>query len=142
MTASEAMAQFYCDVIQEICGVKRGCQPNQRDAVANILVLNRAAAKLAAWAWYSPDVVSIDRKMRAATQVAAWTPDPANVARYDIARRPWIPEEEQIVRAHSIKEAAKLLGRTEQNVRNRKRRLRGSDTRAAWLNSIQGNAIQ
>jgi hypothetical protein len=58
-TASEALAAFFCEVIQEVCGVARSARPNQRDGVANILVLNCAAAKLAAWAWYSPEAIGI-----------------------------------------------------------------------------------
>jgi hypothetical protein len=137
VTASPALAEFFCGVIKEICGVTRTARPNQRDAVYNILVVNLAAAKLAAWAWHSPDAISIDRKLDAATQVAAWTPDPANAYRYAITRRQWTPEEDELLRTHSIAEAAKLLGRTEQSVGVRRARLRGSETRAAWLRSIQ-----
>jgi hypothetical protein len=142
VTASKPMAEFYCEVVQEVCGVTRSSRPNQRDGVANILVLNLAAATLAAWAWRSPDAISIDRKQRAAMQVAAWTPDPANADRYNIVRKQWTPEEDQLIRIHSVTEAAKLLGRTEKSVQVRRARLRGSEARAAWLSSIQAKTIQ
>ncbi|MFG3340128.1 LAGLIDADG family homing endonuclease [Glycomyces sp. NPDC048151] len=142
VTASPALAEFFCEVLQEVCGVARTARQNQRDGVANIIVVNTAAAKLATWAWYSPDALSIDRKLRAATQVAAWVPDPANAARYDIVRKAWTPEEDQPIEEHSIAEAAALLGRTEKSVSARRSRLRGSAARAAWLRSIQEKTIQ
>jgi hypothetical protein len=137
VTASPGLAEFFCRVVKEVCGVDRTARPNARDGVANIVLFNAAAVKLAAWAWHSPEAIGIDRKREAAAKVAAWTPDPANAARYNIVRRSWTPEEDQIVRAHSIEKAAKLLGRTEGSVRSRRGRLLGSDARAAWLNSIQ-----
>jgi hypothetical protein len=75
-------------------------------------------------------------------QVAAWTPDPANADRYNIVRKQWTPEEDQLIRIHSVTEAAKLLGRTEKSVQVRRARLRGSEARAAWLSSIQAKTIQ
>ncbi|GAA2132488.1 hypothetical protein GALLR39Z86_23690 [Glycomyces algeriensis] len=81
---------------------------------------------MAAWAWYSPGAIGIDRKLKSATQVAAWAPDPTKVGRYGVARKRWTPEEDQIVRVHSIAEAAKLLGRTEQSVNLRRWRLRNA----------------
>lgn len=142
VTASPALAKFFCDVVQEVCDVTRTARLNQRDGVANIMVVNMAAAKLAAWAWHSPDAISIERKLNAATQVAAWAPDPANAARYGIARKAWTPEEDQLIEEHSIAEAAALLGRTEKSVAARRSRLRGSAARAEWLRSIQEKTIQ
>lgn len=142
VTASKPMAEFYCEVVQEVCGVTRSPRLNQRDGVANILVLNLAAAALAAWAWHSPDTVSIGRKLRAATQVAGWTPDSANAYRYNIVRKQWTPEEDELIRTHSVAEAAKLMGRTEKSVEVRRARLRSSEVRAAWLGSIQPKTIQ
>ncbi|WP_157124890.1 LAGLIDADG family homing endonuclease [Nocardia pseudovaccinii] len=49
VTASPAAAEFFCHVIQTVCGVTRTARPNQRDGVSNVMVLNVAAAKLAAW---------------------------------------------------------------------------------------------
>ncbi|PRY62238.1 LAGLIDADG family homing endonuclease [Glycomyces artemisiae] len=124
VTASEPLAAFFCDVVQEVCGVTRTARPNRRDGVANIMVLNGAAAKLAAWVWNPPEAIGIDRKREAAIQVAAWTPDPAKAGRYGVARKRWTPEEDRIVLSCTQSEAAALLGRTLQSVSLRKWRLR------------------
>jgi hypothetical protein len=131
VTASPALAEFFCSVIKEICGIDRSARPNTRDGVSNILVLNIAAAKLAAWAWYSPDALGIDRKRRAAAMVAAWKPDPAKAGRYGVARKRWTPEEDQIVLSHTQAEAARLLGRTPQSVNLRRWRLRNASAEEA-----------
>lgn len=124
VTASKPLAAFFCGIVQEVCGVARTARPNQRDGVANVMVLNHAAAKLAAWAWYSPEAISIDRKREAAVQVAAWAPDPAKAGRYGVARKRWTPEEDRIVLSCTQSEAAALLGRTQQSVSLRRWRLR------------------
>jgi hypothetical protein len=127
VTASPVLAEFFCGVIKEVCGVDRTARPNTRDGVSNILVLNVAAAKLAAWAWYSPDAISIDRKLKAAAQVAAWAPDPSKAGRYGNPRKRWTPEEDEVVLGHSVKEAAVLLDRTAQSVSLRRWRLRNAE---------------
>jgi hypothetical protein len=137
VTASEALAAFFCEVIADVCGVTRNARPNRRDGVANILVLNNAAARLAAWAWYSPDAISIDRKLQAAIRVASWAPDPAKAGRYDVARKRWIPEEDRIVLSHTASEAARILGRTPQSVNVRRWRLRNGECGGGQAKTIQ-----
>jgi LAGLIDADG-like domain len=73
-TASPAVAEFFCQVVQEVCGVTRTARSNRRDGVFNIMVRNAAAAHLAAWVWHSADVLGLERKRMAAQQVAAWIP--------------------------------------------------------------------
>lgn len=128
VTASPALADFFCGVVKEVCGVDRTARPNTRDGVANIMVVNLAAAALAAWAWHSPDAVGIDRKREAAVKVAAWAPDPAKTGRYGVSRKRWSREDDLIVLTHSIAEAARLLDRTKQSVNLRRWRLRNAQS--------------
>lgn len=145
VTASPALAEFFCVVVKEVCGVDRTARPNARDGVANIMVLNLAAAKLAAWAWYAPSAIGIDRKREAAALVSAWKPDPAKSSRYGVARKRWTPEEDRIVLSHTQADAARILGRTMQSVNLRSWRLRnnligGEPTEAS--NRVQEKTIQ
>ncbi|MFD4428066.1 LAGLIDADG family homing endonuclease [Nocardia sp. NPDC058497] len=124
VTASPAAAEFFCRAVRNVCGVERSCRPNQRDGVRNIMVLNRGAAQLAAWAWYSPDVIGIERKSAAAAGVAQWSPSAAKAGRYGVTRQRWTALEDAVVLEHPPMEAAKLLGRTVSSVSARQWRLR------------------
>jgi hypothetical protein len=127
VTASPAIAAFFCDVVRDVCGVVRTARPNTRDGVYNILVLNRAAARLANWVWYSPDVLGLDRKKVAALKVASWQPAAEKVSRYDVLRKPWTTADDLIVLARGQSEAARILGRTISSVSTRKWRLRAAE---------------
>lgn len=127
VTASPAIASYVCRAIFRTCGVERTARPNTRDGVFNIMVLNVAAARLAAWAWYSADVLALERKRRAASAVAAWRPPPEKAGRYGATRKRWTTEEDQVVLARGQAEAARLLGRSVSSVSARKWRLTKAD---------------
>lgn len=127
-TASETAAHFYCQVVRRVCGVTRTPGRNRRDRSFNILLLNQAAARLASWVWYSPDVLGIERKLISARKVANWTPPSEKVGRYGAARAPWTAHDDRIVMTHSQAEAARLLGRTISSVSMRRWRLRNTKT--------------
>jgi hypothetical protein len=124
VTASPALATYFCSVIADVCGVQRSARPNARDGVMNVMVANHAAAALASWAWYSPDALGTRRKHRLAKAVAAWRPEPGREGRYGIARRSWTPEDDAVVIGRPLAEAAEALGRTVQSVSMRRWRLR------------------
>lgn len=127
VTASAAIAEYLCDVIYDVCGVRRTSKPNTRDGVHNVMVANVAAADLAAWAWYRSDVLGIERKRAAAVRVAAWRPDSAKADRYGVVKRRWTPTEDQVVMRNSLVEAAEALGRTLSSVSMRRWRLERAD---------------
>ncbi|WP_410786310.1 hypothetical protein [Kribbella sp. C-35] len=127
VTASPALAGFLCDTVRKVCGVVRTARPNKRDGVYNILVLNVAAARLAAWAWYSPDVLGLERKKEAAEQVALWRPAADKAGRYGVVRKPWTRADDLIVLTHGQSEAARILGRSVSSVSVRKWRLRAAE---------------
>lgn len=127
VTASPALATFFCDIVREVSGVVRTPRPNRRDGVYNILVLNLAAAQLAAWAWYSPDVLGLERKKEAARMVALWRPAAERASRYGVVRKPWTTADDLIVLAHGQSEAARILGRSISSVSARKWRLRAGE---------------
>ncbi|MEV6218954.1 LAGLIDADG family homing endonuclease [Nocardia sp. NPDC051833] len=124
VTASSAAAEFFCRAVRNVCGVERSCRPNRRDGVCNVMVLNRAAAQLAAWAWYEPTVIGVERKRAAATRVAQWSPAPAKAGRYGVTRKRWTAADDEVVRANTPTVAAALLGRTVSSVSARQWRLR------------------
>lgn len=127
VTTSPAIAGFFCDVVRDVCGVVRTARRNARDGVYNILVLNVAAARLASWVWYTPNVLGLERKKEAARQVSSWRPPPEKAGRYQAVRRPWTESEDLIVLAHGQSEAARLLGRSVSSVSVRKWRLRAAE---------------
>lgn len=123
---SDAMAEYFTEVVRKVCGVERTLKRNTRDNVYNLLVGNLAAAKLAAWAYYSDDCLAIPRKREAARKVAAWTVPEGKEGRYGVVRRKWSPEEDAIALSLPTKEAAEKLGRTEKSVTIRAFRLRAA----------------
>ncbi|MGI5220838.1 hypothetical protein [Nocardia sp. CA-290969] len=128
VTVSEASADYYCQMVRRVCGVTRTPGRNQRDGSFNIVLLNQAAAQLAQWAWYSPDVLGIERKLVSARKVAAWAPPSEKAGRYGAARAPWTAADDQIVMTHRQSEAAQILGRTISSVSVRRWRLRKLET--------------
>jgi hypothetical protein len=126
VTASPAIARFLCDTIRAVCGVARSARPNTRDGVYNILVLNLAAARLADWVWYAPDVLGIERKIEAARKVAGWLPPAEKAGRYQVVRKPWTESDDMIVLTHPQAEASRILGRSLSSVSARKWRLRAA----------------
>ncbi|MFD3747227.1 hypothetical protein [Nocardia sp. NPDC058633] len=124
VTASPLAAEFFCRTVQKVCGVERSCRPNRRDGVANVMVLNHAAAQLAAWAWYSPDVIGVERKRTAAAHIACWAPPPEKAGRYGVRRKRWTAADDDIVLEYGPMEAAERLGRTAGSVSARRWRLR------------------
>lgn len=123
VTACPAIASFVCRVVFETCGVERTARPNTRDGVFNIMVRNVAAARLAAWAWHSDDVLALEHKRRAASAVAAWRPPPEKAGRYGTKRKRWTPEDDEVVLTHGQVEAARQLERSMSSVSARKWRL-------------------
>ncbi|MFE3445491.1 hypothetical protein ACFXNW_20880 [Nocardia sp. NPDC059180] len=124
VTSSAAAAEFFCWIVKRVCGVTRTARRNKRDGVFNVMVKNIAAAQLAAWVWYSPGVISIDRKRAAATKVAAWAPAAEKAGRYGVTRRAWTAHDDEIILTHEQTMAAEILGRTMSSVSVRKCRLR------------------
>jgi hypothetical protein len=127
VTASPAIARFFCDAVRDVCRVVRTARPNRRDGVYNILVLNLAAVRLAEWAWYSPDVLGLERKKKAAREVSLWRPPAEKAGRYQVVRKPWTRTDDLIVLSHGLSEAARLLDRSISSVSARKWRLRAAE---------------
>ncbi|MET8776449.1 hypothetical protein ABZV58_15665 [Nocardia sp. NPDC004654] len=124
VTASPAMAEYFCRTVQNVCGVTRTARPNKRDGAINVMVLNHAAAQLAAWAWYSPEVLGLERKSAAAQQVAEWSPVSQKAGRYGVPRKRWTADDDHVVMAYGQAAAARMLGRTLSSVSARRWRLR------------------
>lgn len=119
VTASERLAKYFCDVIAEVCLVRRTARRNTRDNVYNIMVTSTAAQALAAWCYYD-GALALPRKAIAASEIAAWT---APTYRFGVSKRRWTPDQDAIVRSHSSVDAAQILDRTQQSVDMRRWRL-------------------
>ncbi len=126
VTASPALAQYFCDTVLEVCGVRRTANPNKRDGVYNLMVNNLAAAELTRWAWYSPDVIGIGRKKASAAAVADWVVPAHKAGLYGVQRKAWTASEDALILTLSPEEAAPRLGRTVQSVKMRQWRLANS----------------
>jgi hypothetical protein len=121
VTASAAIAEFTCAEILAVTGAVRTAKPNKRDGVVNLMVSYEAAAVLAEWL-YRDACIALDRKRRAASDVAAWE-RPATMRAANNHRR-WTDAEDDAVLRMPIREAAVRLGRTEKSVNMRRWRLR------------------
>ncbi|PZF81569.1 LAGLIDADG family homing endonuclease [Jiangella anatolica] len=121
-TASEAIAAYFCGQVLSVTGARRTPGRNRRDQVFGPMVASDPAATLAAWL-YPAGCLALARKAAAAEAVAAWR-RPAAMRARALSRRAWTPEEDEVVRSRTIKEAAEQLGRTEQSVNLRRWRLR------------------
>lgn len=123
-TTSEALAVFFCEQVLAVTGARRSPVRNRRDQVFGPMVASDPAAALAAWL-YPAGCLALARKAAAAQAVAAWR-RPAGMRARPLSRRAWTPDDDEVVRSRTIKEAARLLGRTEQSVNLRRWRLRHS----------------
>ncbi|MDJ0005231.1 LAGLIDADG family homing endonuclease [Rhodococcus fascians] len=126
VTASSSLADFFCATAQTVSGVIRTPKRNTRDDVFSLMVANDSAARLAEWA-YPPDCLALDRKRLAAASVAAWVRPPGMRARPLLGSRVWAAAEDAIALSSTVKEAARVLGRTESAVVIRRWRLRHAD---------------
>ncbi|MFI6519661.1 hypothetical protein ACIBF1_29165 [Spirillospora sp. NPDC050679] len=124
-TLSPAMNAYFSDRVREITGVRRTVNPNKRDGVYNLLLTSESAVEFTRWLYYE-DCLALERKRARAQKVAQWT-RPEGMRRR-VSRRRWTPEEDAVVLESAIKEAARILGRTEKSVALRHRRLRQADT--------------
>jgi hypothetical protein len=125
VTASPALADFACAEILDVTGATRTARPNKRDGVMNIMVGNDAAALLAAWL-YQDACLALARKHRVGLTVAAWR-RPASMRAAFTSRR-WTTDEDATVLRMPIRQAARMLGRTEKSVNIRRWRLRHEAT--------------
>lgn len=127
VAASPAIARFFCDIVRDVCQIVRTARPNRRDGIYNILVLNLAAVRLAEWAWYSPDVLGLERKKEAARKVSLWRPPVEKAGRYQIVRKPWTSADDLVVLSHGVSDATRILDRSTSSVSVRKWRLRAAE---------------
>lgn len=126
VTASSCLADYFCSTTRTITGVVRTAKRNNRDGVFSLMVASEPAVQLADWA-YPPGCFALDRKRLAAASVAAWVRPPNMRARPLLGKRAWAAEEDAVVVSTNVKEAARLLGRTESAVTIRRWRLRHAD---------------
>ena len=87
VTASERLATYLCEVIAEVCAVRRTARRNTRDNVYNIMVTSTAAQALVAWCYYER-ALALPRKAVAASEVSAWTRPAIGSASQNVAGLP------------------------------------------------------
>ena len=71
VTASPAMAQWWCRILLAHSGARRSANPNTRDGVCNLTVQAEPAVALAGWLYRSGDL-ALPRKAAKAIEVQAW----------------------------------------------------------------------
>lgn len=123
VTASQALAEFFCAQALDVAGAFRSVNRTSRDAVFNPMVAGEPAVVLATWL-YGTDCLALDRKREAAALVAQWTRPPGMRARPEFGVRRWTPDEDADVFNGSVREVAARLGRSEQSINIRRVRLR------------------
>jgi len=123
VTASQALADFFCAQALTVAEVHRTARRNTRDGVYNLMVAGDPAAPFAAWL-YPDGCLALNRKRESATRVAAWTRPTGMRARPEFGARRWTAAEDADVFTGSAREAAGRLGRSERSVDMRRVRLR------------------
>lgn len=123
VTASQALADFFCNQALIVADVQRTAGRHTRDGVYNPMVAGDPAAPFAAWL-YPDGCLALDRKRESATRVAAWTRPTGMRARPEFGARRWTAAEDADVFTGSVREAAGRLGRSERSVNIRRVRLR------------------
>ncbi|QTT77814.1 hypothetical protein J7W19_14645 [Streptomyces mobaraensis NBRC 13819 = DSM 40847] len=122
VTASTAVATFLCRHTKLQLGLHKLTSRNSRDQVYNVMYMREAGAAVAEHLYY-PGCLALRRKSVAAAEVAAWK-RPSHMAP-PRQRRTWAPWEDQILlTAPTISEAAEQLGRSEKSCQLRRWRLR------------------
>lgn len=121
VSASQALAEFFCAQVLAVTGAIRVAKPNARDGVYAPMIASDPAAALAAWL-YPDDCIALPRKLAAARDVARWE-RPAGMRARPESKRRWTPEEDAIALSMPIREAAARLGRSERSVNMRRWRL-------------------
>lgn len=122
VSASPALAAFFCDQVLAVTGARRTAKPNTRDSIYAPMIAMDPAATMAAWL-YPPGCLALERKRAAALAVAAWRRPDGMRARPAI-KRPWTAGEDAVVLAMPIRAAAQQINRTETAVNMRRWRLR------------------
>ncbi len=125
-TASPGLSAYVCEKVLEVTGAHRTVKPNKRDSIYNLLLTCEPAVDFARWLYYD-GCLALERKYVKAIEVAAWV-RPAGMRQRSSPRR-WTPQEDEVVMAMSIAEAAEKLGRTERSVNMRRVRLRKGTAR-------------
>ncbi|MEY9927635.1 hypothetical protein ABH926_002269 [Catenulispora sp. GP43] len=119
VTESAFLLDYVSDFVFEAVGCRHRVKRNARDGVFNIVFVNEPAVELARVLYGGG--IALERKQSAAESISAWT-RPAGMRRRSETRR-WTPEQDAVVLASSVADAAQILGRTEQSCSMRRWRL-------------------
>jgi hypothetical protein len=123
-TASEKLAAAYESFVRGLTGKEKRLKRNARDRMFNHVVFKEDAQAVAA-ALYYEGCVAIERKKQAALAVQAWR-RPDGMHRV-FSKEFWTDEQDSYILTHNVEESAVALRRTEQSVKMRLWRLRGSN---------------
>jgi hypothetical protein len=141
VTASQALAEFFCAQALAVTGAVRTPRRNTRDGVYNPMVARDPAAPFAAWL-YPEGCLALDRKRESAARVATWTRPAGMRARPVSGSRRWTAAEDADVFTGSVREAAARLNRSERSVTIRRVRLRQAAAVGVGVVSPQEEAGQ
>jgi len=123
-TASEAIAIFYQEFVRRISNRPCSSKRNARDNIYNIISSTETAQQICAFLYYD-GCLALDRKLKAAEQIASWNRPP------DVKRKPpskrWRQSEDDFIRTHSIQESVASLGRSKKSISIRLLRLKGAN---------------
>ncbi|QLE72705.1 hypothetical protein FGW37_14820 [Streptomyces rectiverticillatus] len=121
-TTSTAIATYLCHYTNVTLDIQRLTSRNARDGAYNVMYMREAGAALADHL-YHPDGLALERKRSAAAEVSTWV-RPAHMSP-PRPRRSWTQVEDQILLAAvSLDEAAEQLGRSKKSCQLRRMRLR------------------
>jgi len=121
VTASEALAAYYCETLHAVTGARRQANRNKRDNVFNILVARDPAARFAEWLYYE-GALALQRKAAKAELVGTWR-RPSTMRTRPVGRRNWSRAEDALLLSLTTTEAVAALGRTAKSVTARRWRL-------------------
>lgn len=120
VTSSSHIAVEYIEFIKQMTGKAKTSNRNARDEVYNIVVYKEDAQILARHLYYD-GCLALHRKLVKAGEVLSWS-RPADMKQVN-NRKPWTPEQDQLITTHSIECSMKVLGRSRNSIELRLWRL-------------------
>ncbi|MDH6121687.1 LAGLIDADG family homing endonuclease [Kitasatospora sp. GAS204B] len=121
-TASDAIIWYFSNYVRQLTGTVHTPNRNQRDQIYNLMYTIEDAVELARTLYY-PGCLALPRKLAASEHVMGWTRPPGSRR---VRRQTWTAEQDQILLgAATITQAAAALDRSEQSCAMRRWRLLG-----------------
>jgi hypothetical protein len=108
VTSSHALANGFCNLIEQHCGYRPTTRPNKRDGVYNIMIIKESAQTLIKYL-YQGSYIGLNRKRTSAQSAMEWV---RPVGTKTKAEQLWSENQKTYALSHSIDETIAFTRRT------------------------------